>query len=382
MIHQEKIIRIQENYFEFINKCRTDNGFKLTPNSEITPFALCFAIFGYHLIKKNDVLEKNKYIWSKLLRENISKYKVVRENFTNNLCFDKPYLQLLTFTLSALSILNLLEENSLEEHVIPIIKNNVNELLKEVGVHKGKAKSGNFAMFYIILLIHTKKYLKKNVESKIEEWIEFHLSTMNHYGFWGVFSSMSHLQFQNGYHQYEILNFLNIDNKYQHNAIANTLDLADINQQFSPYIGGGSCYDYDAAFILTSSKNYKNKKILDCLKGLHFTLINLQNKDGGFCESKDVRPINIKYFQRFISHVYTGKGIVRYERFRQMITLLRPKYNKIDTHWSKYSRSWNESSLWDSWFRLMAIAKIESFIFEESDNWNFIDYPGLGYKSN
>lgn len=35
---------------------------------------------------------------------------------------------------------------------------------------------------------------------------------MNKFGFWGDVTSMSHLQFQNGYHQYEVLEYLHVDN--------------------------------------------------------------------------------------------------------------------------------------------------------------------------
>ena len=50
------------------------------------------------------------------------------------------------------------------------------------------------------------------------------------------------------------------------------------------------------------------------------------------------------------------------------------------THWTKYSRRWGESNLWDTWFRLLTIARIEISLENENINkWGFIKYPGIGY---
>ena len=38
-----------------------------------------------------------------------------------------------------------------------------------------------------------------------------------------------------------------------------------------------------------------------------------------------------------------------------------PKYNSITTHWNNYNRKWDESNLWDSWFRMQTLARIEIY---------------------
>ncbi len=366
-------------FAEFLETCRlSKNKVKLTSNSESTPFALCFYIFCLNLIGDKDQLNKFKFDWDDELRRNLTLYKDTRNKSGVKLELDKPYLQLLTFTLSALSIIDTLKNNPLEENTIFVKNIDIKRRLNLFGASKGLPKSGNFAMFYGVLLIHCKEYLNCNVESKIDDWVDYHLKSINRFGFWGSFNSMSHLQFQNGYHQYEIFNYLKIENPLISNAIKNILALADENGHFAPYIGGGSCYDYDAIFILSQCKNtnYYNdvKNFFDSNIN---KLIQLQNNDGGFCESKQVRPVDYSYFIKFINHVLASKGTARWERLRQMVTLLRPRYNRINTHWSTYSRLWNESSLWDSWFRLMAIAKIDDLINNKS-RWNYINYPGLG----
>lgn len=55
---------------------------------------------------------------------------------------------------------------------------------------------------------------------------------------------------------------------------------------------------------------------------------------------------------RHASHTLNafGKGPLFTERLRYGLTLQRPKHDRIHTHWSQYSRRWDESNLWDTWF--------------------------------
>ena len=68
------------------------------------------------------------------------------------------------------------------------------------------------------------------------------------------------------------------------------------------------------------------------------------------------------------------------ERAKYATHLLHPKHKRITNHWTKYSRKWSESDLWDTWFRLLAIAKIDMALGLRISSWTFIDYVGLGYK--
>ena len=59
---------------------------------------------------------------------------------------------------------------------------------------------------------------------------------------------------------------------------------------------------------------------------------------------------------------------------------MRPKYNSITTHWNNYNRKWDESNLWDSWFRMQTLARIEIYSdYKKFDDWGFIDFPGIGF---
>ena len=57
---------------------------------------------------------------------------------------------------------------------------------------------------------------------------------------------------------------------------------------------------------------------------------------------------------------------------------MRPKHNTVTTHWTKIHRYWEESDLWDTWFRIMTLAKIDiSLGLSSEEEWGFIDFPGI-----
>ena len=160
------------------------------------------------------------------------------------------------------------------------------------------------------------------------------------------------------------------------------LKLIDDKGHFAPYPGGGGCYDYDAIYILTGAGSKVIAKHRNVLIRTAKTILTEQNIDGGFCESLYIRPRTVDNILQSAIHIFSAHGAARAERLRQSITLLRPKHNHINTHWSDYSRKWNESDLWDSWFRMLTIARIDVALDPlKISKWGFIDYPGIGFHS-
>ena len=355
------------------------NEFVFTLNSQTSEFALIFGIYSLNLIKEKDFLYQNSLEWSNKILLNLSLYKEKRKKINKNLIFDKPYLQLLTFSLSALKILNFDDQKLIDNIIEDILPTNIELLLKKTDALNGKAGSGNFAMFYAILILNS------NLENKSElilKWANSHYNSMNKNGFWG--NHLNHLSFQNGYHQYEIFKYINykIEKKVKINALNHVLNCSDNKGHFAPYPGGGACFDYDAVFLidyLSSSK--KNDKLIKKLFMLRKTLLKEQNLDGGFSENKYVRPFKI---YDFLVCVLTSKSFsIFFERLKYFIYLLRLKNSLISNHWCNYSRKWNESNLWDSWFRLQTIAIIEIYFEPKlSKDWGFIDFPGIGFRKN
>jgi hypothetical protein len=369
----------RSGFYQFINSCKHgDNCFSLTPRGDVSPYAMCFAIFGYRLMRADDIIEKYRDIWDQKLREGLTMLQAKREREAQ-LSQDKPYLQLLTFTLSALSILGTLTRDPLADQVKSLLPSDLEASLNDAKVFQGAARSGNQAMFIGILLIYARDYLGLDTHRAIDCWVNLHLSAMNSFGFWGPSTSMSHLQFQNGYHQYELLEYLHSDDVPWYAAANAIASLADANGHFAPYPGGGGCYDYDAIFIITGMKEttVRHRELLMLTAN---SILSEQNKDGGFCESLRVRPRSLANISGSFLHAFNGRGRARTERLRSALTLLRPKHDRIHTHWSVYSREWSESDLWDSWFRMLTVARIDCALNpERANSWGFINFPGIGF---
>jgi hypothetical protein len=368
--------KFKKYIYSSINK---SNEFVFTLNSQTSEFALIFGIYSLNLIKEKDFLNQNSLDWSNKILLNLSVYKEKRKKINKNLIFDKPYLQLLTFSLSALRILNFNDKELINNIIEDVLPTNIELLLKKTDALNGKAGSGNFAMFYAILILNS------NLENKSElilEWANSHYNSMNKNGFWG--NHLNHLSFQNGYHQYEIFKYINykIDKKVKINALNHILNCSDNKGHFAPYPGGGACFDYDAVFMIDYlSFSKKNDKLNNKLFMLRKTLLEEQNLDGGFCENKYVRPFKVYDFCYGITRSKNFSIFI--ERLKHFIYLLRPKNSLITNHWCNYSRKWNESNLWDSWFRLQTIAIIEIYFEPKlSKDWGFIDFPGIGFRKN
>ena len=380
MVMTEKRINIaQEKMYDFVMLCKTDSeDFRLTPKSDISPYALCFAIFSLHLLKEDTYLKDKKEVLAEKLNANL---RAMRDNKSTSI-YSKPFMQLLTMTLSAFSVLNMLRKYDLSD----IISNYTNvDMISILHRHKcaeGIPQSGNMAMFYAIIHIYARDYLGFKTNMSIQSWVEYHLNYQNEFGFWGKNKSMNHLSFQNGYHQYEIFEYLGIENPKHENSISFTASLRDNKGHYAPYPGGGGCYDYDAISILTHYDVSHSINIKSLLTLTQNSILSEQNKDGGWSESRYVPSTNIKHLKMHLCTIVKAANnqSLFFERLRYFIAVNRSKNSRIHTHWSNYSRKWNESDLWDTWFRMLTIARIQ--VYNSPDKykkWGFIDFPGIGY---
>jgi len=368
-----------DNVFGFIQQCRTDAGlFKLTPNSEATTFSLCFAIFLLNQIGRLSELESEYDFFSDEIVRGLEQYKLERE-ITADLQTDKSFLQLLCFSLSVLYLLDKQKDITLKDMVSCLIPEDIGLYLQRIKALSGKPQTGNLAMLIAILMIYARDSLGEDTDEKISIWVEKHIDSMNAYGFWGG-EDITHLQFQNAYHQYEILEYLGIHNPKLEAAVEYVRRISDKRGQFAPYFGGSGCYDYDAVSIITSPFRNLTEADRILLTRTANTIQSEQNSDGGFSESQWIRPYSLKRICSGIVHVSRTGGMLRKERFRYFVSYLHPKHNRLHTHWTCYSRDWGESNLWDTWFRLQTLARIEIAMNDSvNTKWGFIDFPGIGF---
>lgn len=363
---------------EFVNSCAVDQEFRLTPLSETSPYALCFGIFCLNLLGELDSRREFFPVWQDYLLNNLQSFRQKRQEVAD-LRVDKPFLQLLGFTLSALYLIDGLNHPQPEDVVMQLIPGDMEKFLSEIAVDKGLPQTGNLAMLHAVMAIYARDFLGKNTSSKIDQWVDFHLRSMNVNGFWGD-QGISHLQFQNGYHQYEIFEYLAYPPPLLEKAVSLIHACADRRGQFAPYFGGGGCYDYDAVSILTSPYRAISLEDGQLLVKTAKTILSEQNSDGGFSESQWIRPRSIDSILKGIGHVLVNDKSLFIERLKYFIAYQHPKHERINTHWTSYSRGWSESNLWDTWFRLQTLARIDIALNARNNHsWGFIQFPGIGY---
>ncbi len=376
-LHDGRINRAIDGYRSFLRVCRADvTDFRLTPLAEPTVFARCFAVYGLWLIGEHRELDAARDALAVALRRDVRGARAAAGAEIRS----KAFRQLLCFSLSALAVLGVLEEDPLPDLVLEQLPDDLEQELRELGSLEGRAQSGNQAMFLAVFLIHAQRYLGHKSGAALEAWMRLHRSAMNRHGFWGPQSGPTHLHFQNGYHQYEILEYLQADNPGRSSAIEAVRQLADAEGHFAPHPGGGGCFDYDAVHVLTPEGRMPDEKTVAMLRTTAATIIAEQQADGGFCESLRVRP-RLRSGPGYAERLASARNFALFkERLRYALTLQRPKHDRIHTHWSRYQRRWDESNLWDSWFRMLTLARIEcAFDPARAAEWGFIDYPGIGW---
>lgn len=351
----------------------SDNSYSITyDNKKDSYFALLFAIFLSYLSSNFDQVFPNKSKLKEKLLINLETYK----KKTN--IFEKPYLQLLTLTLSALYILDGSKIDFKENFINNLIdkKINVYEYLKKFKCLDGKPSSGNYAMFIAIVLIYLNDYLGVNKRKEIDQWVTLHLNNVNIFGLWGKNKNL-YSYFQNGYHQYEIFKYLKLDQVPINQASNAVKNLINGDGGFAPYPGGGACYDYDAVFFLTF--NDKNKNFLE--KNIYKIFNNFElnyKKNLGFSENVYCRPLNLKNFYKLATHPIKHYDQNIKEIIFSTISILKNKNRVIKNHWSEKAYYWNKPNLFATWFRIMSIAKLDLNL-NNNKKWKFINFPGIGF---
>ncbi|WP_297107201.1 hypothetical protein [uncultured Devosia sp.] len=361
----------------FVDGCRVGEAdFRLFEDAEPTAYARCFGVFALWLTRRRPVLLQSRDAFVEALVGAV----VARRGEDNAPPSDKGYRQLLTLTLSALAILGAANDRRIAALVAEQVPTNLAAELEQLGCLAGKPQSGNQAMFLAIFMLYAEQFLGADNKSDLAQWWQLHEQNMNRFGFWGPDTGPTHLHFQNGYHQYEIMEYLDVANPRQSEARSAVRAVADYQGHYAPYPGGGGCFDYDAVFILTADGRVPDAATGALLRGTEATIRSEQQVNGGFCESLHVRP-RLTNLHRFAGRLASARNWALFnERLRAGISVCRPKNDRVITHWSRTHRGWGQANLWDSYFRMLLLARIEcAFDPMLTTQWGFIDFPGIGW---
>ena len=364
--------------------------YKFHASADDTIFCTCFALFILDLFKETGrFTEEQRTGWiSNIQGFQNEEYGWFEPEQYYHQDKERNRYQLTCFCLSALRILGAEPRFPLtfiEQWRTP---DDVKKYLYDKGCHQGKPGSGNKAMFQAIFLTCEYERTKDSrLLDKMDAWFEFHNQAQNRSGFWGPDLRSHYLHgLQNGLHQLAMYFYWAREIPRFHRIIDVALMSQDRDGFFAPTPGGEACHDYDAIHILTQARrstDYRKDQIAACLSRAFDAMLSVRNSDGGFCQAK-ARLAGLSDFFRHIPAYFSGGSpYLWYYRSRASLAAVLRAANPVPTGWTREPRSPDQSNLWDTWFRCLALAEVAQTIddgrMQGFRNVNFHKAPGLGW---
>jgi len=380
---------IREPVLKWLETLRIDGSrfrYRFSKTSGDSLFTTCFALFILDLFKETDNLsDREKSAWADYIK------RFQREE--DGLFYPDPVyhpdkeraiFQATCFCLSALSILG--EKPKYRLSVVDSWKTNesVEKYLMDRGCHLGYSGSGNKAMFQAIFLTHAYENTgDERLLEAMEDWFAFHNGHQNRRGFWGRGErGRLYAGLQNAFHQYVIYEYWERAYPRIETVAETVLRLQDREGYFAPTPGGDSCKDYDSIHMVLSHPGIgfqiRNK---DRLEKSVLAIMKCRNTDGGFCDkNKYGRIYNIPYVLLYLLRD-TPRDIRRVRSEKIMKSILKRKYQN-DRRWVKEKQPFQESTLWDTWFRCLTLAELDCALSNNGfDGFRFHTHIGLGYNA-
>jgi len=366
--------------------------YRFSAFTDDTIFSTCFALFVLDLFKETDSFtDKQRQEWiSHIQGFQNEQYGYFEPETCYHQDKERNLYQLSCFCLSALGLLGTEPRCPIafiEQWETP---DDVKEYLYVRGCHEGRPGSGNKAMFLAIFL--TYEYLRTkegHLLEKINAWFEFHDRTQNPHGFWGKNRGSYYFHgLQNGFHQLLVYFYWRRPINHLDKIVDVALSIQDRDGYFAPTPGGEACHDYDTIHILVNAYKILDQRyteVAESLKRAFHAILRNKNHDGGFCQSKRSLESVIDLVKSCQFLISGGKPRLWYERLRRCTGRVLRGESLVITGWTEKGRRWNESNLWDTWFRCLSLAEIASTIgLEDSpglEKTNFHKTLGLGYFS-
>jgi len=211
----------------------------------------------------------------------------------------------------------------------------------------------------------------------IFDWLDEHQNPET--GYWDLNQGASLLNAMAGaFHLYFLYLYLGRPVNFPKRIIDSTLSLQYPDGLFDPRGGGGACLDLDAVDILVKFSlltDYRAEEVKAALTRAFEAILRNQNPDGGFCEAKRP-PLWHKSCKRRVAE------LVGLDRLLHRPWQGRPVEYMSYSSWGKIRYRVDESDLWSTWVRPLALALISSRYpgeFIDDINWRFRRTPTLGW---
>ncbi|MCB0311075.1 MAG: hypothetical protein KDD42_07560 [Bdellovibrionales bacterium] len=155
---------------------------------------------------------------------------------------------------------------------------------------------------------------------------------------------------------------------YASEIIESAISLQHIDGLFWPFGGGHSCLDLDAIDLIlrcSYQEHYYTDNIANALKRSQESILQLQQKDGGFCN-------NLKQRKKL--------SIINVLRHVRRTGFSSPKVPEYQLCWSGCKCSAYESNVFSTWFRMLALRYIDCYFDTNlQSDVVFRKLPFLGY---
>lgn len=348
-------------------------SYRMNEGASANAFTSCFALFILDLLGETRTFaESIRCEWIAYLQ---SLQNQVHGYFEPEIyCHDdaeRNRLQLTCFCLSALGILGAGPKFPLKYLDEFKSAQDIDSYLHCRNVHMGARGSGNKAMFLGIALSYEyERTREKRFGELLDAWFEFHDRHQNANGFWGsTREDLYYHGFQNALHQLVVYDYWNRPLGRQEKMVDTIIALQGPDGHFDMTPGGSACMDYDAIHFLANVlcwMDCRKSEVTATLRKAFYSLIANQNSDGGFCQSR-AKPKRLGDLIRQAPYYFKGNNpYLWYYRLRKAVgVMMRP--DQITTGWVPEARRWDQSNLWDTWFRLLAMAVIANSVHLEND---------------
>ena len=379
--------------------------YKFCENGNSTLMSSCFVAFIRELLNDlSSLSEKERKDWIQYIKntQDINTGLFIDPLFNEHDLTGKHSKEYVLYqnTMFCLSALNALgTEPNYDLKILNFYQDasNIVEWLKKLNWSQPWLISNEIMFIMYFLFDDCERNQSEKSRMALNKIFDYLDRTQDRYtGFWGtnkganIFNGMA-----GAFHFYLFYFYDWRDIKYKNKIIDATLALQNTDGLFNPAGGGGHCDDLDAIDILVKFSMVSSYREADTEKALIRAfdgIIKNQNQDGGFCYAKMYR-FTLSDWLDSLKLVKPKLGL----NFKTRLWMLEMKFGKqllypIIKDWIwKYS-SWKvmscrikQSDIWSTWFRLLALALINSRYPEEFDTsvaWNFRKNAGLGWHSN
>jgi hypothetical protein len=248
--------------------------------------------------------------------------------------------------------------------------------------------SSNKAMFLGIFLLYERDFAcDPRSRRAVDAWFAWHDRHQNPTtGFWGRGRRAEYIDGMGGaYHQFILYHYAKRPLRYAQQIVDRTLLLQQPDGLYSPHLGGATCNELDAVDILVHlhrRHDYRRPEIEVALRRILAGTLANQNPDGGFCWGHP-RVFSPRNYWRLTADVFRHRSLYFwYLNWRAAAALHLRWPVRLHTGWADQPRAWNESSIFDTWFRCLSLAEISQVLPDTpfaAMHWNFLSVPGLGW---